>query len=406
MIVLPIRTACVIRRTPAANYGLIAANVFLFFLFHERFTGGALAAFKEQHLFLTTHNLAIHKFFTYQFMHHDAMHLLGNMVFLWVFGNGVNAKMGNGPYLLFYLAGGAFAGWGHALMQEGMSALLGASGAIAAVTTAYLVLFPRSHVTVLIWFFFIHFIEVPAMLLIIIKVIVWDNVVGPALTTSQQVAHDAHLAGYFFGFVGAMFMLLLRGLPRDQFDILAVLKRWHQRRGFAAAMAEPGAAARAQYGTVARPVEFDPRERAREEALLDEIAALRGRIGDAFARGDIREAATLYEDLVEKSPGLCMSERQQLGIAREFYARQRYPQAAAAFDRYVTCYPQSSEASNVRLLLGIILARDLRDYERADRLLTTSMNVLRDDRRRSQCLQWLRDVRAALGRPAPEAPSG
>ncbi len=64
--------------------------------------------------------------------------------------------------------------------------------------------------------------------------------------------------------------------------------------------------------------------------------------------------------------------------------------------------PEPAEAANVALLLGIIYARDLRRYEMADKHLTRSMAALRDQPRREQCAQWLRDVRATLGRSAPE----
>jgi hypothetical protein len=89
-------------------------------------------------------------------------------------------------------------------------------------------------------------------------------------------------------------------------------------------------------------------------------------------------------------------------LARVFYGSGRFPQAAAAFDRYLECYPHAIEAVNVRLLLGIIYARDLRQYETADEHLTRCFDVLSDEARRKQCFHWLQNVRALLGRPAPE----
>jgi outer membrane protein assembly factor BamD (BamD/ComL family) len=197
-------------------------------------------------------------------------------------------------------------------------------------------------------------------------------------------------------------MLLVRALPRDQFDILALWKRWYQRREFESAMADPAAAARAQYGSVARIDQPGPKERVAEEQHIDEIAGLRSRIGELLQRGETAEAAALYEQLIAGHPQQCLSERQQLEIARKFYSAGRFPQAAAAFDRFVECHPQSGEAGNVRLLLGIIYARDLQQYEIADKHLTQTWRTLRDEKRRDQCFQWLKDVRAALGRPAPE----
>ncbi len=402
-VLIPIRTESEIRRTPLVNYVLLGANVFFFLLFQGVLRGKPMELFTAQHLAFHADAPAFHQFFTYQFLHADIMHLLGNMLFLWVFGNSVNAKMGNGPYLVFYLAGGIFAAWGFALFTSGPTHLIGASGAIAAVTTAYLALFPRAHVTVLVWLFiFIHFFQMPAMILIGLKIIVWDNVIMPSLGGQGAVAHSAHLAGYLFGFSSALGMLLIRAIPRDQFDILALWKRWNQRRDFATAMKDPAAAAQAQYGSVARVAPADPQQDAIDEQCFDQISDLRSRIAGKIEQRDTAAAADLYEQLVAIDARQGLSEHDQLQIAREFYGTGRPAQAAAAFERYVDCYAHSIEAGNVRLLLGIIYARDLRQYEVADKHLTQSLAALRDQARREQCFQWLTNVRTALGRPAPE----
>ncbi len=402
-VLIPIRTESVIRRTPTVNYLLIGANVVVFLLFNDALSPNALVELKSRYLALHSDQPALHQFFTYQFLHADLWHLLGNLLFLWVFGNSVNSKMGNGPYLLFYLAGGVFAAWGYSLVTPGPSQLVGASGSIAAVTTAYLALFPRSHVTVLAWIFiFIQVFEVPAMLLICLKIIVWDNIIAPGIGGQGAVAYSAHLGGYLYGFVSALGMLFIRALPRDQFDILALWKRWHQRREFATAMADPSAAARAQYGAVARAQTDDPNLRGIEQRRLDEIADLRSHISDRIEQKDSIGAIELYERLIELEPKQCLSERHQLELARAFYRSGRFSQAAAAFDRYLGCYANTAEAVNVRLLLGIIYARDLRQYETADKHLTHCFEALSDDTRRRQCYHWLQTVRAVLGRPVPE----
>lgn len=402
LMVIPIRTESAIRRAPQANYLLIAANALLFILFSESLGIERLITFKTDYLAFQSDEPAIYQFITYQFLHADVWHLVGNMLFLWVFGNSVNSKMGHVPYVLFYLAGGVFAAWGFGAMTPGPAHLIGASGSIAAVTTAYLALFPRSRVTVLLWFFlFIHFIEVPAMILILLKIIVWDNVVAPQLGVAGSVAHGAHLAGYLFGFAGALVMLLIRALPRDQFDILALWKRWHQRREFRAAMKDPAAAARAQFGSVAQVASADPRQRAEEDRRFSELMDLRAKATEAVELRNPEAAGEYYRRLLNLDSKACLPERHQLEVGREYYSAGRLQPAATAFERFVECYPNSSEADNVRLLVGIIYARDLRKFEAADRHLTQSMETLRDETRRQQCLQWLRNVRAALGRPAP-----
>jgi membrane associated rhomboid family serine protease len=115
LVIIPIRTESVIRRTPLVNYILLGVNVFLFLLLDQALSGEAIQSFKMRYLALHSDEPALYQFFTYQFLHADLWHLLGNMLFLWVFGNSVNAKMGDIPYLLFYLAGGVFAAWGYAL---------------------------------------------------------------------------------------------------------------------------------------------------------------------------------------------------------------------------------------------------------------------------------------------------
>ncbi len=403
MLILPIRTESPIRRTPAVNYALVVINIAIFVAGWVGAGGPMLRTFLEDHFVFRSSDPALFQFIGYQFLHGDFWHLAGNMLFLWVFGNSVNAKMGNGPYLLFYIAGGILAAWGYALIKADPFYMIGASGAIAAVTTAYLALFPRSRVKVLMWLFvFVQIYEVPALILITAKIIIWDDLVVPRLADSHSgVASGAHLAGYFFGFLFAMSMLWLRALPRDQFDMLALWKRWGQRRAMRRAMSDPEAAARARFGSVgrARPLEGPQRQEA--EHAMDRATEQRLRISEALSSGRTAEAADLYARLAADDPSQCLAERQQLQIAREFYGSRRFPQAAAAFDRFLACYPNSPEAPSVRLLIGIIYARDLRRYEEADKHLTGSLGELSEPQRRDQCLSWLAEVRAALGRPAP-----
>ncbi len=400
--IIPIRTQSEVRRPPLANYLLIGANMLLFLLLDEKLFGDAVGVIKNRYLVFDASEPAFYQFFTYQFLHADVWHLFGNLLFLWVFGNSVNSKMGDVPYLLFYLAGGVFAAWGWAAMTAGAPTLLGASGAIATVTTAYLALFPRARVTVMVWVFFIYFFDLSAMLVIGLKIIVWDNIIAPSFGPAGNVAHSAHLAGYLFGFAGALGMLLVRAIPRDQFDILALWRRWRLRREFASAMAKPGAAEQARYGRVARAASNDPRQRAEEDRLIDAVAALRDDIAEAVTARDLTAAADAYEKLMAVDPKQCLSERQQLEIAQEFYRNARFAPAVATFRRYLESYPNTREANDVRLLVGIIYARDLRQYEQADECLTQTMEKLHDDDRRAQCRKWLAEVRGALGRPVPE----
>ena len=120
---------------------------------------------------------------------------------------------------------------------------------------------------------------------IVFKIILWDNFIAMSFGGPSNVAYTAHLSGYAAGFGVAMGMLLIRGLPRDQFDLLALWKRWHQRRVFADAMRDPTTAARAQYGRVARPIVVkEVGGRAVTDPNQDRVESLRGQIAECLDR--------------------------------------------------------------------------------------------------------------------------
>jgi membrane associated rhomboid family serine protease len=181
--IIPVRTDSPLRSTPWVNWLLIASNIVVFLL-------------QQSHLndrhgnppgMLDPGNLKLYAYFSYAFLHADAWHIAGNMLFLYIFGNNVNDKMGNFGYLAFYLAGGVFAGMMHVMTSN--NPVLGASGAVAAVTGAYLVLLPRSNITIFYLFIFIGTFEIASMYFILFS-FAWDLINSFARETN--VAHYAH----------------------------------------------------------------------------------------------------------------------------------------------------------------------------------------------------------------------
>jgi membrane associated rhomboid family serine protease len=145
---------------------------------------------------------------TSMFMHGGWAHLLGNMLFLWIFGDNVEHRVGHIPYLLFYLVAGVIASLAQiAINPDSVIPTLGASGAISGVLGAYLVMFPQNRVTI-IAFRFIPF-QVPAIVAIGLWA-VFQFISGfGAIAVSEQtggVAYMAHIGGFIagliFGFVG------------------------------------------------------------------------------------------------------------------------------------------------------------------------------------------------------------
>ena len=156
---LPIRTSIRPIRTPYMNYSLIVANVVIFFL---TYGANGLTSWSQAFM-LTPARPALWQFVSYAFLHGSFMHIFGNMYFLYIFGNNINDRLGNLGYLIFYLGGAIFSAIGHILAANVFGGgsvavpVLGASGAVAAVTGAYLVLFPQTLITIIYWFIFICF---------------------------------------------------------------------------------------------------------------------------------------------------------------------------------------------------------------------------------------------------------
>ena len=398
----PVSTDSPVRRTPWVNYGLIAFNGLILLATH-----GAGPGHWSIPLHLNTGEPALYQFFSYQFLHADLGHLAGNMLFLWVFGNSVNGTFGHIPYLLFYLAGGLMAGLGFAVENSGPDtavSLVGASGAVAAVTAAYVAIFPRCHVRLIYWFFFIGFIDIRALLVVVFKIVLWDNIIAPRLGSAGSVAYSAHLAGYAFGFAGTMGLLLIRALPRDQFDAVALFKRWWQRQSFAGTMRDPTARATAQHGRVARPISMNDVDSAdKESENSEEVTALRTAIASCVTAGDLPGAAERYQELIALDEKQVLPRQQQLDVCHRLYTDGRSLQAAAGYERFLRTYANAAEALDVRLLLGIIYARDLEQYEAAERHLTDVKDRLTGDRRIAQHREWLSVVLTQLGRPSTEA---
>jgi membrane associated rhomboid family serine protease len=408
LLLIPIRTDSPVHRLPRVNYLLIAANVCVYLMtdVFSRFLGETGESDLKRRLLLSASDPELSRFFTYQFLHGDFWHLLGNMLFLWVFGNSVNSKMGNWAYLLFYLACGVFAGASFTLVSNGN--LLGASGAIAGVTTAFLVLFPRSEVTVFYWlWFYIGTIHVQALLLIGLKMILWDNILSPKLASvegAESVAYSAHIAGYLFGLIVCALLLLIRALPRDQYDIVALAKRYRQRMQFRSMMADANTRAKVTYGRVARPISpvtARPIEDADVETV-DEIVCLRAEIADLLSKADYTAAADRYETLVSKAPDQCLSRKHMLLVANQMMAIQRYPQAASAYEKFLKAYPGDSDVVQVKLLLGIIYAKYLKQHQAAQRYLSECLLRLTDPQQEQQAREWLAATATALGQgPEP-----
>ena len=140
------------------------------------------------------------------FMHGGILHLGGNMLFLWIFGNNIEDRLGRPRFLLFYLLAGLISLYAQALVDTSSTVpTIGASGAIAGVLGGYALLYPRARVLTLIFIiFFVTLIEIPAMIMLgIWFVLQFLPAIGQTSITDlaggDSVAYLAHVGGFIFG---------------------------------------------------------------------------------------------------------------------------------------------------------------------------------------------------------------
>jgi membrane associated rhomboid family serine protease len=396
---LPIRTNIWPRRTPYANYALIAANVIVFLLSYGgpfryvlagEMTILPIRPWAAQWMLIPA-GWHVWQFLTYAFLHGGYMHIIGNMFFLYIFGNNINDKLGHFWYVLFYLAGAIFSGIGHTLVHlHSTNPTLGASGAVAAVTGAYLVLFPQTLITVLYWFFFIGTVEIPALWFIGLKMILIDNLIA-RYTTS--VAYDAHVAGYAYGIGLTLFLLATHIVSGSSFDLWAMIKQWNRRRRYRDTVAngyDPFAWSEARKRVEVREV---PRPAADAQKQAP-IVQVRHEISRRIAQRNLSAAADLYLQLMQLDREQVLPRQHLLDVANQLASDQRTGEAAQAYEQFLTHYGNYEYAEQVELMLGILYARYLHRPQEAIEHLQRAIERLSDPNQLEMCRQELARLRA------------
>ena len=202
-------------RTPIVNYALIALNIFVFIYYQEMgnnieflysFSAIPLEIVSGQDVIINGMGVTpipvYGTLFTSMFMHGSISHIAGNMLYLWIFGDNLENRMGHLRYLLFYIVCGLIAVFCHIfytqfLGQSMIVPMLGASGAISGVLGGYLILYPKNEIRV---FAGIMFLRVPAYitlgLWIVMQFVNNANVVD---SSAGGVAYAAHIGGFIAG---------------------------------------------------------------------------------------------------------------------------------------------------------------------------------------------------------------
>lgn len=202
---------------PIFSYALLVSNIGLFF-FQTTLPEGAYASLLETYGSIPAEiaqGIDLQTLLTSMFLHGSLMHLLGNMLYLWIFADNIEATVGNVPFLLFYLAGGLVAGLAQVVVDPSSTVpCIGASGAIAAVMGGYIVMFPHSRVKMLLLIFFSVF-YIPSWVFLgfwfVQQTMSGIGALGMGPEDAGGVAWWAHIGGFVFGLVaGRVFRRRMR----------------------------------------------------------------------------------------------------------------------------------------------------------------------------------------------------
>ncbi len=360
---LPIGDAPNPKGTPVATWGLIAANVAAFLLLNlpletrrADLRSPALGEYVEvmdrelrgrvdvreivartsaYDLFTFEHGYRpaapqLRDLFSCMFLHGSFMHLFGNMLFLWIYGDNVERRLGAIPFLAAYLATGVAATLTHALVfSSSQMPLVGASGAISGVLGFYFVWFPRNVVRMLIFLppFLMQVFEVPARFVLGVYLVI-DNLLPFFLSAEGGVAHGAHIGGFAAGALAAWLL---------------------DRRGATAQPAAFPSARSAPSGTQA--------------------------VRDALADGRTGDAARAYFALSPSLAKGALSADEAVALAG-WLRQARNPEAALTLlRRVVRDVPQGRGLAEVYAAAGLLLMQDLDEPTAAYQYLLTALEM-------------------------------
>jgi len=300
--------------------------------------------------------------FSSMFLHAGFMHLAGNMLFLWIYGDNVEHRLGSLNYLLVYLATGVAATLFFMLFQlDSITPMIGASGAISGVLGLYFIWFPRNKVRVfaMLFPFFMDVILLPARWVLGFFLII-DNLLPFLLTTGGGggVAHGAHIGGFLAG-LGIAYAM-------DRFPEYGDLSRW--RRAWKAS-----------------PAQSD---------LPDEAQSPADRIHEALLRGDRKGAASLYLTIRNRGQRKLIPPSERLTIGHHLLREGHYDEALAAFRQYIADYHNGPDLDQAYLGAGTALYQGKGQLTAAYQYFLTVLDVTTSPERQSQARRYLQTIDA------------
>jgi len=332
----------------------------------------------------------------------DWLHIAGNMLFLWVFGPSVEGRLGRIGFSVLYLLGAVGASFAHGMVSS--APVIGASGAVAAVSGAFIILYPRVPFRILLFFFMVGVYTIPAYWFILAAIA--RDFLGMA--GASGVSHAAHLGGYAVGMVGMTLLLATGVLKREpQYDLISIFKHKQRLREFRAAnelnserekkVKASGTKTSAKSSAKAGP---EP-----SSADSDAIAKARAAVSSELSRHDLPAAIGAYKALLSAFPAggtaIILSRQNQLAIANALFEAGEHATALPAYRHFLVLYAKDKQAAHVRLIIGLIRTRYVPEAVEAQREIEAAMPDLHDPEDAALARQLLSELGQSPATPRP-----
>ena len=405
---IPLGTDLPTRRPPIVIPAIVALNVVVFAatwfaranaqLMHSAIgdseTARRATSGIDRLLVLDPSRFQFHTLVTYAFLHANLLHILGNMVILWVFGLAIESRLGRLGTAVFYVAACIVSGGIHALWDG--SPVIGASGAVCAVTGMFLVLFPRIHIRMFIFFIMIGVVSIPAWWFIGFAIA--KDFIMTTTGDTGRVATLAHLGGYACGIAVAFALVAFKLIEREPYDLLSLFKHWQRRSELRRAVEGTG---RARQSRIDPTLAKSPTGSAPDESSL---ALARSLLLEAVARLDATAAVTALNALASAAKGqvdsATLPARQQMDLANLLMSSGQHRLAAESYARCWQVYPKQRECDQVRVMLALVRVRYLNDIPGAELALDFGPSGPRDPQLLPTVLQLRSEIDALRARPA------
>jgi membrane associated rhomboid family serine protease len=388
-VILPLGTDRPLRRPTLVNHILILFNVAAFCLcaaltgFADKEFGWVVRTFG-----LSREHMDWWRWITYAFVHADLLHILGNLLFLWV----------------FVLLGAAASGAGHVAASK-FALVVGASGVVSGVTGAFLILCPRANIRTFVFFILIGVFNIPALWYIAFCIA--RDIIGFG-HGSREVSYAAHLGGYAFGASAALVLLATKILPREDYDVFYMIRQARRRR-------EINEAVREGQQRLYRGAGSADAKAKRGKAVVEipevpiEVASARAALSAALSSGDRDGVVTHYRTLTTVVDAAkasqqnfnaaleVMPSRAQLDCANRLFELGERALAARAYRGFLTQYERDPQAGVVRVMLALLMVRYLEQREQARGVLDEAIRVLTERGDDDEHLSLARSLLAEIG---------